>query len=150
MRLILLIFAFLIASCSQDTIYDLTLIDESGKKVTLKEFKGRTLIAYVWSGSCVGHTRDLKDLNGIKDTLSEGVVLISIAIMMDRDGVEEVLRKNSIDSKYPIYADPKGRLGDVVKLVFLPATLIFNEKGDLIGNYPKLPSDINTLLLMGG
>ena len=150
MRLIILALVLLIASCSQDTIYDIPLIDESGKEITLKEFKGKTLVAYVWSGSCVGHTRDLKDLNGVKDTLSEGVVLISIAIMMDREGVEEVLKKNSIEPKYPIYADPKGRLGEVVKLVFLPATLIFNERGEIVGNYPKLPSDINTLLLMGG
>ncbi len=141
--LVLLLFLF---SCQQDSIYDLRLLDLSGKETDLSVYRGKPLIIYVWSGTCIGHTEDLKRLVKIKPKLSGDVNLISIAIMMDEEDVKEVLKRNGIKPNFPIYADPKGVFSDKVTLIFLPATIRISAEGKVEDNYPKLPKELLSLI----
>ena len=137
--LVLLLFLF---SCQKDSIYDLRLLDLSGKEANLSAYRGKPLIIYVWSGTCIGHTEDLKRLVKVKPKLSREVNLISIAVMMDEEDVKEVLNRNGIKPNFPIYADPKGVFSEKVTLIFLPATIKINGRGEVEGNYPKLPKEL--------
>lgn len=144
-KFLLLLFIFLL-SCSGNSIYDIEVIDLSGNKADLKAYRGKPLIVYVWSGTCIGHTEDLRRLTKIYPKLAGKVNLVSIAIMMDESDVKEVLRRNGINPNFPLYADPKGRFSEKVILMFLPATIKIDEKGEVKGNYPKLPKDLISLM----
>lgn len=140
-RLFVLILSFLL-SCSGHSLYSIKVKDLSGKEVSLKAYEGQDLILYVWSGTCIGHTKDLRRLVDIYPELKGDKKLISVAIMMDYEDVKQVLKENGIEPNYPVYADPKGELAREVKLLFLPATIFVNGKGEIVGNYPRLPEKL--------
>ncbi len=146
MRSLLVAVLLLLLSCSGDSIYKLKVRDLSGREVSLESYRGKPLIVYVWSGTCIGHTEDLKRLVKIYPKLGKDVSLISIAIMMDESDVKEVLRKNGIKPNFPVYADPRGEFSEKVTLIFLPATIKIDERGNVRGNYPKLPQDLISLI----
>jgi peroxiredoxin len=143
MKKLLLLFFFLM-SCTTDGVYDLELKDLKGNRFSFSQFKGRDFIVYVWSGTCIGHVEDLKKLNELYPELP--VPLVSVAVMMKREDILDVLENNGIEPKYPILADPKGKFADSITLVFLPATIIFDKKGRVVENYPQLPPNLISLI----
>ncbi len=145
MRLIPLLLLFLF-SCFSKGIYDLKFKDIKGKEFELSSLKGKRSVIYVWSGTCIGHVEDLKALVKLTPQLKERVPVISVAIMMDAEDIRKVLRENGIEPNYPVLADPKGELANMVTLIFLPATLIVDERGKVVGNYPKLPPNLISLV----
>ncbi|GAB6065367.1 hypothetical protein JCM9492_04590 [Aquifex pyrophilus] len=134
----LFIFFLLLISCSQETIYDINFFNLSGNPVKIKR-ENKKLLLYVWSGTCTGHTEDLRILNEVYKKLSERYNVVSVAVFMTPKDVRDFLKKEGINPRYPILSDPKGKLTEQVKLIFLPATLIFDESGKLLGNFPRLP-----------
>ena len=136
MRLFVLVLLFLF-SCSHRTPLDTEL--EGGKR--LKDFVRRDyLLVYVWSGSCLGHFNDLKTLSGKYPSLeNKGYSIISVALFMKGEEALEILKDKGINPPFPVVGDPKGNLAQEVKMIFLPATLIFSKEGVLIENHPRLP-----------
>ncbi len=141
MKKVLIVF-LLIFACKEPGLYDLRLRDLSGREVSLEAYRGKTLVIYVWSGTCVGHTQDLKRLVGLKPEIRDKAAVVSVAVMMDVKDVKEVLGKNGIVPNYPVLADPRGELADRVTLLFLPATLLIDPEGKVVRNYPRLPEDL--------
>ncbi len=142
---ILLVLFLLVASCTE-SVHDIRLSDPSGESVALSRFKGRPLVVYVWSGTCIGHTEDLRELVTLYPEIRRKAELISVAVMMNPQDVKLFLRKNQLDLNYPVLADEKGEFARRVTLVFLPATLIFDGKGKLVESYPGLPGDLISLI----
>jgi peroxiredoxin len=140
--LILFLFFIFSISCWERGIYDLTLLDLGGNKVSLKRFKGSLTLIYIWTGTCVGHTKDLRRLSEFYSKIKLKGNLISIAIMMDTEGVREVLTENNIPATFPIFADEKGLLAEEVKITFLPATLLVDDSGKVIENRPGLSEEL--------
>jgi peroxiredoxin len=138
--LILAVF-FLIVSCTE-SVYDLTLEDLEGREVPLSLYRSGTLVVYLWSGTCVGHTEDLRSLTEVAPSLKGRANLITVAVMMDAREVLKVLRDNRIEPNYPVLVDPEGRFARKVPLVFLPATMVFDKRGLLEKSYPGLPPDL--------
>ncbi len=133
------LFLIFIFSCKSESIYSISLEDLEGNRISFKEFKGRPFAVYVWSGTCVGHTEDLKEINEIYEEFTRrGYIFFSVAIMMSKEDIKKVLEENDIKPKYKILADPHGLFAEKVKLIFLPATIIFDESGNVKGNYPGL------------
>lgn len=132
-------FIFLIfSSCKEKKIYDLTFLDLSGRAVKINS-QSEKLLLYVWSGTCIGHTEDLKVLNSNYEKLIKDYHVVSIAVFMTPEGIKEFLQKKKIKPRFPVLADPKGNLTEIEKLIFLPATLIFTPEGKLLNNYPRFP-----------
>ncbi len=142
MQKVLLFILLFILSCSESGVYDTELYNLNGRTLNLEKFRGKRLIVYVWSGTCIGHTEDLRRLTALYPKIKEKIELISVAVMMDKDDVQTVLAQNKIEPNYPVYADPKGNFAGKVTLIFLPATLLIDEKGKVIKNYPRLPDDL--------
>ena len=138
MRLILIL--LLLASSCTESFYDLELSDLEGKKVSMESFRDERLVVYVWSGTCLGHTEDLKRLSREAPNLNFKVV--TIAIMMDEGEVKKVLKENSIEPNYPVIVDPEGKFPKKVTLLFLPTTILFDRRGIPIKSYPGLPEDL--------
>ncbi len=137
-RLFFLLLFLFIVSCGRDTIYDVTFIDLKGREVKIKR-EGKPLLLYVWTGTCIGHQEDMKLINRHFSELSEKYKVVSLAVFMKPEDVKEFLKENRITPKFILLSDPEGKITNLVKLVFLPATLLFDESGKLIKNYPRLP-----------
>ena len=146
MKLLLTLILLLLQSCTEN-VYDVLLKDLSGREVTLGEFREGPLIVYVWSGTCVGHTEDLKRLTREFGSLSKVARLVTVAIMMDEKEVREVLTKNGINAVYPVLVDPEGEFAKRVTLLFLPATIFFDKRGLPVEIYPGLPKDLVSFVL---
>ncbi len=140
----LLLLIFFLVSCGGGGVYDLILKDIEGKDFKLASYKGKKFVVYVWSGTCIGHVEDLKRLSELAPKMD--VPIVSVAVMMDVGDVKEVLKENNMEPSYPVLADPKGRFADKVTLIFLPSTIIFDEEGSVIENYPKLPPNLISLV----
>ena len=143
MRALFLFFLLILFSCSERNIYNTKFLNLKGEEVLIKRGK-KTLLVYVWTGTCIGHTEDLKELVKNYDSISRKYRVISVAVFMKPEDVKEFLKENKIKTQFPMLSDPKGNLSDVVKLVFLPSTIIFNEEGKPVKIYPRLP--LNVLL----
>ena len=145
LKAVIPLFLLFLVSCSQESIYDLKLKALDGSEFSLSAFKGRPFALYVWSGTCIGHIEDLKFIQSNYKDISSRIPLVSVAIMMDEEDIKKVLKENSIEPSFPLLADPTGKISEMVVLVFLPSTLIFNETGELIKSYPKFPQNISIL-----
>ena len=141
---LLILFVLFLVSCRGGGVYDLVLKDMEGRDFRLSRYEGKKFVVYVWSGTCIGHVEDLKRLSELAPKMD--VPLVSVAVMMDVEDVKEVLRENNIKPSYPVLADPKGRFADEVTLIFLPSTIIFDEEGRVVENYPKLPPNLISLV----
>ncbi len=142
---ILLVLFLMLSSCTE-SVHEVKLRDTSGRSVPLSQFRGKPLVVYVWSGTCIGHTEDLRELVKLYPKVRERAELISVAVMMSPGDVESFLRRVKLDPDYPILADEKGEFAQKVTLVFLPATLIFDEEGRLVESYPGLPENLLSLI----
>ncbi len=142
---ILLVLFLMLSSCTE-SVHEVKLRDTSGRSVPLSQFRGKPLVVYVWSGTCIGHTEDLRELVKLYPKVRERAELISVAVMMSPGDVESFLRRVKLDPDYPILADEKGEFAQKVTLVFLPATLIFDEEGRLVESYPGLPQNLLSLI----
>ncbi len=142
---ILLVLFLMLTSCTE-SVHEVKLRDTSGRSVPLSQFRGKPLVVYVWSGTCIGHTEDLRELVKLYPKVRERAELISVAVMMSPGDVESFLRKVELDPNYPILADEKGEFAQKVTLVFLPATLVFDEEGRLVESYPGLPENLLSLI----
>jgi hypothetical protein len=121
-----------------------------GDRVNLREFKGKPLLLYIWSGTCVGHTRDLKRL---ADWNLGDIRVISLAIGMEREDVEKTYSEMGVVPRYITLLDRKVRISDYITLVFLPYILMYNSDGMLVKKLAKLPEskeDLEEILLKSG
>ena len=135
-------FAFFFAlSCSQkQTIPPVKLQTLEGKQLSLKELKGKKVVIYVWSRTCVGHAKDLKLLNEISKKRKDLYVL-SYAVAMVKEDVIKSYKEIGIKPDFITVLDPEVKFNEYYRIVFLPSTFIFDEKGVFIGSYPGLPQD---------
>ena len=132
------LFLFLILSCGKTTIYDIAFVDLKGREVKIEKSE-KPLLLYVWTGTCIGHQEDMRLMNEHFSELSKRYKVVSLAVFMKPEDVWEFLRQTQISPKFIMLADPEGRITNIVKLVFLPATLVFDESGEMKKNYPRLP-----------
>ncbi len=135
---VFILFLFLLFSCGKKTVYDLSFYDLNGREVKIKNGE-KPLLLYVWTGTCIGHQEDMKRLNEYYEKLVKRYKVVSLAVFMKTEDVGEFLKESNIKPKFLILTDPTGNLTSIVKLVFLPATLVFEPSGELKGNYPRLP-----------
>ena len=144
MKKLIFLFALFLISCSDRNIYDTKVVDINGNRINIGELKSKGLVVYLWTGTCIGHTRDLKRLGQLYEEGKITRKVVSIAIMMDPEDISEFKRKNSISDLIPFYADPEGKIADVIKITFLPSTIIIDERGKVTGNYPGLAEKLLT------
>lgn len=132
----------LFVSCTQrEVIPPLSLETLDGSKVSLNQLKGKKLILYVWSRTCAGHSEQLKLLNELSEKRKD-LYIISYAVAMVREDVVKSYRDIGISPKFLTVLDPEVKFNEYYRIVFLPSTYLFDERGKLIKVYPGLPKDI--------
>ncbi len=147
MKLIPLVLSVLLFSCTGGDFYDINLVNLRGETVSMEVFRKKNIIIYLWTGTCTGHTRDLKKLSKLAEGKNLKGKVISVALLMTPEDVIDIHNKNGIRKNFPIYADPEGKTAEKFKIIFLPATILISPRGKVLENHPGLSPKLLSFVL---
>jgi len=105
----------------------------NGRKVELKDFKGKVIFINFWATWCSPCKEEMSSMEALYQQFKEkGFVFLTISV--DYGGikpVKEFIEKNRYT--FPVLLDPKCETLNVFRVKGIPTTLIINRKGRMIG-----------------
>ncbi len=117
---------------------DLTFEDAAGKKLTLADFKGRTVLLNLWATWCVPCRKEMPTLDALESKLGGKdfqVVAVNIDTR-DPDKPKKFLKDIGV-SKLTYYADPSAKSFQDLKAIGrafgMPTTMLVDREGCEIG-----------------
>jgi len=128
--------------------------DLSGKKVELKQFKGKIIFLNFWATWCGPCKEEMPSLEVLHQQFKEkNFILLTISV--DYEGlkpVQEFINKHRYT--FPVLLDPKCEALDLFEVKGIPTTFIINKKGRMIGRAigprdwksPEVVSLVNLLI----
>lgn len=112
---------------------DFSLKDLNGKKVELKQFKGKILFLNFWATWCGPCKEEMPSLEVLHQQFKEkSFVLLTISV--DYEGekpVQEFINKHRYT--FPVLLDPKCETLDLFEIKAIPITFLVDKKGKMIG-----------------
>lgn len=102
--------------------------DESGKKLTEKDFNGKPTVYYAWASWCPDCQQELPILNTLKEKYADKVEFVGVAMISQKEPIEngkKYLKEHSLSLNY--YADVDSSFQKYHKITEIP-TLIFTDK----------------------
>ena len=105
-----------------------------GQPVTLDSFRGKVVLLNLWATWCVPCRKEMPALDRLQAALGSREFEV-VALSIDRSGVAGARKfLDSIGiSKLKLYADPSAKLGNELKAIGLPTTLLIDRQGREIG-----------------
>jgi thiol-disulfide isomerase/thioredoxin len=110
----------------------LSFADQSGKTVTLADFRGRVVLVNLWATWCAPCIQEMPSLARLQARLDRLAVL---AISEDRRGAEVVspfVEKLGL-SGLGIYLDPKNDVDHALGVEGLPTSILIDRDGRILG-----------------
>ena len=105
-----------------------------GQPVSLDSFKGRVVLLNLWATWCLPCRREMPALDRLQTALGSADFEV-VALSIDRAGAAG--GRKFLDgvgvSKLKLYVDPSAKLGNELKAVGLPTTLLIDRQGREIG-----------------
>jgi len=121
-----------------------------GKKVELKQYRGKIVFLNFWATWCGPCKEEMPSMEALYQTFKKDhFVFLAISVdYEERTAVKAFIDKHRYT--FPVLMDPKGITLDLYKVRGIPATILIDKKGRMIGrvispgdwNHP----DIETLL----
>lgn len=112
---------------------DFSLKDLTGKKVELKQFKGKLIFLNFWATWCSPCKEEMPGLEALYQQFKEkNFILLTISV--DYEGlkpVQEFINKRHYT--FPVLIDPKCEVLDLFQVKGIPTTIIIDKKGRLVG-----------------
>ena len=84
--------------------------DESGKKLTEKDFTGKPTVYYAWASWCPDCQQELPILNALKEKYGDKVEFVGVAMISQKEPIEngkKYLKEHSLSLNY--YSDVDSR-----------------------------------------
>ena len=109
---------------------DIPFADEQGRALSLKEFRGKTVLLNIWATWCGPCRREMPTLDRLQARLG-GERFQVVALSIDRGG-PSVIQKFYAETgvrNLALFVDASGRAGSDLGLVGLPGTLLINPEG---------------------
>jgi len=110
----------------------LELKDMNGKKVRLKDYRGKVVLLNFWAtwcGPCVDEMPFLEKLHlHFKDA---DFILLAVSLREKKETVKKFIDENKLTFK--ILLDPQGKTMGSFGIWSIPATFIVDKKGALVG-----------------
>jgi DsbE subfamily thiol:disulfide oxidoreductase len=105
-----------------------TLPNLEGKKVNLKEFRGKLLMLNFWASWCVPCREEMPAMERLYQRYKDrGFVILGVNIKDDKKSALSFVRELKIT--FPIAFDPEGEVGLLYGAWGLPATYLIDAKG---------------------
>lgn len=102
--------------------------DDSGKRLTEKDFTGKPTVYYAWASWCPDCQQELPILNTLKEKYADKVEFVGVAMISQKEPIEngkKYLKEHSLSLNY--YADVDSSFQKYHKITEIP-TLIFTDK----------------------
>ena len=106
--------------------------DESGKKLTEKDFTGKPTVYYAWASWCPDCQQELPILNTLKEKYGDKVEFVGVAMISQKEPIEngkKYLKEHSLSLNY--YSDVDSSFQKYHEITEIP-TLIFMDKNGKI------------------
>jgi thiol-disulfide isomerase/thioredoxin len=116
------------------SVPNVSFIDEGGRKLTLEDFRGRTVLLNLWATWCVPCVEEMPTLDALQRALG-GPGFEVVALSIDRAGVEAIrafYEKLGLGF-LAIYNDPSSRASIATDAGGLPTTLLIDGEGRELG-----------------
>jgi len=113
---------------------NIELLDPSGKKVALSDFRGKAVLINFWSLSCPACLIELKSLGSLSQQLS-GKPFALLAVTDDpRDDIKQFLDQSGL--KLPVYFDINNSAHQEYGVMYLPVSFVIDPNGDVVDQVP--------------
>jgi len=112
---------------------DFSLDGLSGRRVELKQFKGKVIFLTFWATWCGPCKEELPSIEALHRQF-KGKDLAVLTISVDHEGavpVEKYISKQGYT--FYVLTDPKGTLLDLYGVERIPTTVLIDKKGRIIG-----------------
>lgn len=134
---ILFLLPLFLISCTGESLPKIQVRTIDGKSVYLSDYKGKRILLYVWSKTCAGHSKDLKELSRLVEEKKD-YLIISYAVAMEPKDVVDSYKDLNINPRFLTLVDTEVKFNDYFPITFLPSTFVFDEKGKFIKSSPGL------------
>ncbi len=106
------------------------LLDASGKTIDLKSFAGKKVFVNLWASWCPPCRAEMPSIEKLHQSVDKDkAVFVLLSLDNDFETAKKYMQSKGLD--LPIYY-PNDNLPDLFNVRGIPATFIFNEKGELI------------------
>ena len=132
--------AFASAACALDKgakVPAFSLLDINGKKVSILDYKGKTVILNFWATWCPPCRQEMPEFNDMDKDLKKSGEAVLLAINMtdgERDTKARVvgfLKENGYGMS--VLLDTEGKAAEIFGVQWIPTTVVIDGKGVLRG-----------------
>ena len=111
---------------------DFALDDLTGKRVTLKEQRGKVVFLNFWATWCAPCIREMPMMEKLhKDLGKDGLVVLAINFQETPNQVKEFFREHNLT--FTALLDRDGKVFELYQAWALPMSAIVNKRGELVG-----------------
>lgn len=111
---------------------DFTLEDLSGKRRSLKDFKGKVVFLNFWATWCIPCREEMPTMEKLhRELRNKGLEIVAIDVMESKKDVRQFVEELGLT--FTILLDPDGEVSKAHGAWAIPATLILNRKAELVG-----------------
>ena len=108
---------------------DFTLSDPAGKKVSLKDFRGKLVMLNFWATWCEPCREEMPSMERLyQEFKSKGFVIVAVNVKDKRKDALEFIKELKLT--YPVVFDPAGEVSVLYGAWALPATYLIGAKGE--------------------
>ena len=115
----------------RDSAPDFTLTDPDGKKVSIKDFRGKVVFLNFWASWCEGCREEMPSMERLyKEFKGKGLEILAVNVKEQRPAAVAFYKK--LQLTYPVALDPDGEVGLLYGAFGLPVTYLIDRKGILL------------------
>lgn len=112
----------------RDPAPDFTLPDPNGKKVSLKNFRGKVVFLNFWATWCEGCREEMPSMERLyREFKGKGLEVVAVNVKEQRPAAMAFYKK--LQLTYPVVLDSEGEVGLLYGAFGLPVTYLIDRKG---------------------
>ena len=107
---------------------DFTLTNPSGKKVSLKDYRGKVVFLNFWASWCDPCRGEMPEMDKLyREFKAKGFEILAVNV---KDKQEDALKMlKALKITYPVALDPQGEIGLLYGAWAMPSTYLIDRKG---------------------
>jgi DsbE subfamily thiol:disulfide oxidoreductase len=110
------------------TAPDFTLATPDGRKMSLKDYRGKVVFLNFWATWCPSCRTEMPDMDKLyREFKGKGLEIVAVNVKDKRDDAMGFVKNMKLT--YPIMMDPEGEIGLLYGAWGMPATYLIDRKG---------------------
>ena len=107
--------------------------DESGKKLTEKDFTGKPTVYYAWASWCPDCQQELPILNTLKEKYGDKVEFVGVAMISQKEPIEngkKYLKEHTLSLNY--FSDVDSSFQKYHEITEIPTLIFVDKEGKIV------------------